>query len=435
VAALSAVAGCKSEKAPQPGVPAPARSALPETVDSRLNVLMITVDAMRADMPWQGYPRPIAPRLSELAAESVVYTNAYAVSSDTAKSVPAMLTGRYPSALYRSGWFFAGYAQSNVFAAEVLQAAGIRTIGWHAHPYFNHAKGLSQGFDVWELVPGLVFDPKADRTVTSPALTAMGTELLAKPENAEKQFFAWSHYTDPHEEYLKHAECPDWGNGPRDRYDSEICFTDLWIGRLLDWAATKPWWKNTAVIVTSDHGEAFGEHAMTRHAFNLWQVLVRVPLMIKVPGAKPKRIDRPRSQIDLAATIADLMGVKLPDAFMGRSLVAEIRGLAEPDDREPIVLDLPEDTDNPPLRAIIEGGYKLTASGKQRYLMFDLTKDPAEEHDLARRDPNALARMKQRFVEVSARIPEVEPFGGMKLSSGRMANGAMQPAASAQGAQ
>jgi hypothetical protein len=96
------------------------------------------------------------------------------------------------------------------------------------------------------------------------------------------------------------------------------------------------------------------------------------------------------------------------------------------------VLDLPEDTDNPSLRAIIEDGYKLTATGTQSYLLFDLTKDPAEEHDLARREPTVLTRMTQRFAQVSARIPQVEPFGGMKLSSGRLANGTMQPAASSQ---
>ena len=331
---LSVAAGCKAEKTPRStpvAAPSPAPSPGAQPQPAGLNVLLITVDAMRADMPWQGYARPIAPRLTRLAEESVVYTNAYAVSSDTAKSVPAMLAGRYPSALYRSGAFFAGYPQSNVFLAEVLGAAGVRTIGWHAHLYFGSAKGLDQGFDVWQMVPGLVFEPQADRNVAGPKLTRMGEDLLSKPENTGKQFFAWSHYTDPHEEYLKHEECPDWGNGRRDRYDSEICFVDLWVGKLLDWAATQPWWASTALIVTSDHGEAFGEHATLRHAFNLWQVLVRVPLMIKVPGAKPRRIDLPRSQIDLAPTIAELMGAKPPDSFVGKSLAAEIRGSA-PDD-------------------------------------------------------------------------------------------------------
>jgi len=155
---------------------------------------------------------------------------------------------------------------------------------------------------------------------------------------------------------------------------------------------------------------------------------VRVPLMIKVPGAKPRRIDLPRSQIDLAPTIAELMGAKPPDSFVGKSLAAEIRGSA-PDDREPIVLDQPEDTLNPKSRAIVEGGYKLTAIG-DRFLLFDLGKDPAEERDLSKREPGALARMKKRLGEVSASIPEIEPYGEMKLVSGRVARGNMEPAPS-----
>src|SRR5262249_44724314 len=73
------------------------------------NVLMITMDAVRADMPWQGYPRDIAPNLTQLAKESVVYTHAYSVSSYTAKSFGAILSGRYPRTLYRDGSFFTKY--------------------------------------------------------------------------------------------------------------------------------------------------------------------------------------------------------------------------------------------------------------------------------------------------------------------------------------
>jgi choline-sulfatase len=436
VVALAAV-GCKAEKTRHVEAATAPLAASSEAADAGpapaarpLNVLLVTVDAMRADMPWQGYARPIAPTLTRLAAESVVYTNAYAVSSDTAKSVPAMLTGRYPSSLYRSGWYLAGYPKSDVFLAEVLHDAGVRTIGWQAHAYFDPSKGLSQGFDVWEIVPGLVFDPQADPNVTSPALTELGEKLLSQPENTGGRFFAWSHYVDPHEAYKKHAECPDWGDSPRDRYDSEICFTDLWLGKLFNWAAGQPWWKDTAVILTSDHGEAFGEHGAHRHGFHLWQVLVRVPLIIRVPGVAPRRIEKPRSAIDLSRTIADLMGVALPDSFGGKSLVPEIRGLAQPDDREPIVLDQPEDTLSPFIRAIIEGGYKIIQVGKSSFSLFNLDEDSGEEHELSKREPEVLARMKRRLAEVSASIPEVEPFGEMKLKSGRIARGKMGPAKS-----
>src|SRR5688572_10738188 len=102
---------------------------------------------MRQDMPWAGYERPIAPNLTKLAEQSVVYTNAYSDASYTANSVGALFTGRYPSSLYRSGWFFTGYSDANLFFTELLQPNGIKTISAHAHLYFGKGKNLNQGFD------------------------------------------------------------------------------------------------------------------------------------------------------------------------------------------------------------------------------------------------------------------------------------------------
>lgn len=407
---------------------APVPSVPPKTPPRPLNVLLLTVDAFRADhAPWLGYSRPNAPYMTKLAEEAVLYTNAYTISSYTAKSVAGLLSGRYPSTLYRSGYFFATYAKTNVFFPEVLQEHGIRTIGWQAHLYFGRGKGFDQGFDVWKLVPGITFDPQTDNDITSPKTTALGLELLGSAENTGKQFFAWAHYMDPHDVYHKHSECPDWGNKSRDRYDSEICYADLWLGKLVDWAKTQPWWKDTALIISSDHGEAFGEHSMYRHAFELWEPLVRVPLLVLAPGAKPRRIEPRRSMVDLAPTIMELMGQKPIESFQGKSLVPELYGTAEPDHREPIVLDLPEDSNNPFRRAIIEGDYKLIAFSQWQFSLFDLSKDPGEKHDLAEKEPEIFAKMKQRYAEVFGRIGFVQAYGGNKLASGKMANGPRGP--------
>jgi arylsulfatase A-like enzyme len=420
--AAKPVAAARQPK-PRPPRPPPPPKAPPRP----LNVLMLTVDAMRSDMPWQGYSRPIAPVMTKLAEQSVVYTNAYAVSSYTAKSVAALLSGQYPSSLYRSGVFFTRYPGCNDFMAEGLQRQGVRTLAWHSHMYFGRGKGFDQGFDVWEMVPGITFDPQTDNHVTSPKTTKLAMELLGKPENTSGQFLAWTHYTDPHDVYVKHKECPDWGKTNRDRYDSEICFTDMWLGRLLEWAEKQSWWKDTALIITSDHGEAFGEHGMYRHAFDVWEPLVRVPLMIKAPGIKPKRIDLRRSQIDLPPTIMELMGKKPLESFVGKSLVPELYGAEEPDNREPIVVELPEDSNNPFRRAIIEGKHKIIALNKWHYRLYDLDADPGEENDLAKSEPETFERMKKRFDEVFAKIPYVQPFGGNKLTSGKTARGLVCP--------
>ncbi len=412
-----------------PSASASAQPAPPPTRPAEpLNVLLISIDSMRADMPWAGYERKIAPNLTKLAGESVVYERGYSVSSYTAKSVGALLTGRYPSAIYRDGYFFTGYAKSNLFFTEVLQKRGARTIGGHAHMYFGRGKNLDQGFDVWKTVPGISFNSQTDEHVTSDKMTVMAKELLGDPANTKGQFFAWFHYMDPHDQYVKHKESPDFGKKNRDRYDSEMFYTDLHIGKLLDWAKTQAWWKKTAVVVTADHGEAFGEHKMWKHAFEIWEVLTRVPIMFRLPDAKARRIKERRSHIDLGPTILDLMGVKtIPEAFMGKTMVPELYGKpAEP--REPLLLELAEDSHNPPRRALIQGDYKLIVYGKGwKRMLFNLKTDPGEEKDLSKDEPEKLEEMKKLFEESWSKVPSVEPYGGAKLKGGKSANGPRGP--------
>ena len=389
------------------------------------NVLLLTIDSLRADMPWTGYSRAIAPNLTKLADESVVYTNEYALSSYTAKSVAGFLSSRYPSTLYRSGYFFASYPKSDTFLAEVLSAHGVVTTGWHGHLYFRGV-GLDQGFNTWQFAPGIIFDPETDNSITSQLMTELGIKLLRKPENTGKQFFAWAHYMDPHDQYNKHPECPDFGNKNRDRYDCEVFYTDLWLGKLLDFAREQPWWKDTVLIISADHGEAFGEHGFYKHAFEIWDVLTRVPMLISGPGIKPKRITLRRSHIDLAPTILDLMGVPPEPEFMGKSFVPELFG-ATPDNREPILSELTEDSHNPPRRAVIQGDYKLTVIKDRKFMLFNLTKDPGEETDLAETEPEKLAEMKQIYTKLYEKLPVVEPYGGVTLKEGGTANGPLGP--------
>ena len=420
-AALAASASAPPSAEPSPSARAPEAPAAP------LNVLLLTVDSLRADMPWTGYARPIAPNLSKLAERSALYTNAYSASSYTAKSVATFLSGRYPSTLYRDGYFFAKYSAANHFLAEILSERGVRTIGWHSHLYFGRGKGLEQGFAVWQLVPGITFDPETDNYVTSDKMTALGMELLGSKDNTSGQFFAWAHYMDPHDKYIKHAESPDFGNKNRDRYDSEVWFADFWLGKLLGWAETQPWWKNTVVIVSADHGETFGEHGMYKHAFEVWEVLTRVPLLISGPGIRAQRIEQRRSHIDLAPTVLDLMGVPVPTDFQGKSLVPELRGQA-PESREPILVELTEDSHNPPRRALLSGDYKIIDFGRSKFQLYDLRSDPGELKDLAKERPEELARMRKALEERYRTLPTVEPYGGATLKEGGSARGPVGPA-------
>ncbi|MBM4373509.1 MAG: sulfatase [Deltaproteobacteria bacterium] len=395
-----------------------------------INVLLLTIDSLRYDMPWQGYPRDIAPNLTALARESVVYPRAYSVSSYTAKSVGALLSGRYPSQLYRSWSFFAEYSLDNEFFPELLSARGVKTMAAHAHFYFDRGKNLNQGFDVWRMVPDLKVNNTTDESITGDKHTDLAIDLLSEPANTKGPFFLWLHYMDPHDQYRPHPEAPNFGKSTRDHYDAEVFYTDLQVERLLAFARKQPWWEDTAVIVSSDHGEAFGEHKMWRHAFALWEVLTRVPLIVKAPGAAPRMVDARRSDIDLAPTIVDLLGLSPSPGFVGRSLVPEVYGIEPPGDREPIVTDLPGDSNNSPMRAIVKGDYKLIVDDAGGGVsLYDLARDPGETKNLARdkKHADALADMRRVFDETWAKLPRVAPYGGGKIKGGGKANGPRGP--------
>jgi arylsulfatase A-like enzyme len=373
-----------------------------------LSVLVISIDSLRADMPWNGYARPIAPRLTELEKKSVSYTHAYSISSYTSMSLGGLLGGKLPSEMKRSGFFFGSYPADDLMFPELLQKAGIRTLSAHAHGYFNSA-GFNQGFDKYEIVPGIVFKNETDPNVTGPQHEAIAERLLSDPELDTKRFFAWFHFLDPHDQYMPHDKdgIPAYGKTLRDRYDGEVTFTDVQIGKLLDFVATKPWASRTAIIVTADHGESFGEHGQYNHGFELWENLVRVPMFFVVPGVAPKHIDVPRSAIDLAPTILEMLGVEGDPSFEGKSLVAEWKSAAPPEERD-VVCDLPMTSDNDKRRAIIHGRQKIVAYGKDEVLkLYDLDADPPELKPITSGD--TYKEMATRYRTFAKTVKEVAP--------------------------
>ncbi|MGK4004606.1 sulfatase [Sorangium sp. So ce1036] len=389
-------------------------AAAPAGRPAKTNVLVISIDSLRADMPWNGYARDIAPTLTAFEKEAVSYTRHYAVSSYTSMSVGGFLAGRYPSEVDRSGYFFGNYPDSVLMFPELLQKAGVRTMSAHAHFYFDKKAGFRQGFDVYEIVPGLSADNTTDRNVTSPKHLELAMKMLSDKANISGTFFAYFHFLDPHDVYMTHEEIEPFGKRARDKYDGEVKFTDMHVGKLLDFVAQQPWGKDTTIIVTADHGEAFGEHKMYRHGFEVWDVLVHVPLMIKAPGITPRRIDEPRSSIDLAPTILELTGAPPEPSFQGKSLVPELYG-AEPEPRD-VIVDLPRTSDNDRRRALIHGRYKLIAYGDDdAFDLFDVVADPGELKDLKREQKAVFEEMKALYKERSAAIKDVCPKNTAKL--------------------
>lgn len=358
------------------------------------NLVVITVDALRIDLGFMGYARPVSPHLDALAKRSTVFERAYSMASYTGKSIGPMMIGRYASECWRDGGHFDAYLPENTLLAERLQSAGFRTMGAASHWYFEPKFGLAQGMEIWDL-SAVVGGPGGPvyTLVTSAALSDVAIKLLSEPKNVQGRFFLWIHYFDPHQYYIKHPETPELvpivTNSDKGLYDGEVWFTDHHVGRLLDYIASSSWADRTVIVVTADHGEAFGEHGVHGHGVDLWEPLVRVPLVVYVPGVEPHRVHVKRSLVDLVPTLLDLLELPQPPAgeLSGVSMAPEIlQGGAAADVERDIYMDMPTGPRVSQHRALIHGatpGLKLMYVGGSLVRLFDLSKDPGELHDLA----------------------------------------------------
>lgn len=399
------------------------------------NVILISVDTLRADLGYMGYPRPVSPNIDALASRSVVFERTYSMASFTPKCLGPLMIGRYSSETYRDYEHYTKFGSENVFLAERIHNAGGRTAAAMCHRYFGWKKGLDQGFDIWDTSSIPPNSPDNDPTPTSEKLTDTAISLLSsknaadiptkngKPAvttgKANGHFFTWIHYLDPHLPYVAHDGTPSFANtgGPgippqRAPYDGEVWFTDKHVGRLLAHIAAQPWANETAIVFTADHGEAFGEHNHWGHGRELWEVLVRVPLMIYVPGVAPKRIQARRSHVDVVPTVLDLMGIPADDPLLshGKDLMKDVLATGPALDHD-IYIDMPDGPYNDMRRSVITGpgaGLKLIEMQGGGSLLYDLVADPKETKNIAN-DAARMKEAKEAMAKMRATVKEIPP--------------------------
>ena len=393
-----------------------ANQAATYTLAPDLNVLLITVDTLRWDMGFMNYPRPVSPAMDALAARSTVFEHTYAMSAYTGKAVGPMMSGKYPSETSMGWSHYNKYPPSDRMVQERLQKAGIYTLGIHCHWYFKKDTGIGRGFDLFDLsaLPPQGIDATTDTSYSADRLSDAAIKVLSDPANTQKRFFAWIHYFDPHAEYLHHPGTEDFGRASvRDLYDHEVRWTDDQLKRVLDFVQQQPWAEKTAILITADHGEAFGEHGMYRHGFEVWDEVVRVPLIVYVPGAAPKRVKQKRSLIDLVPTILELMNVTIDapeddkDFLSGKSLLPDVFAANDAvlEERE-ILVDMPPGPFNQARRAYVREPYKLIIAGGVRYQLYHLGDDPGEKRNLAD-NTELLEQQREHYDRFRAKLKEV----------------------------
>jgi arylsulfatase A-like enzyme len=410
------------------------------------NLIFILIDTLRPDhLGCYGYGRPTSATLDALSAESVLFEEAVSASSWTRSSIATLFTSTLPSTngVMRAD---AVLRRNRLTLPELLREAGYRTVGFNANVTISDKFGFDQGFDLFETA-----GRERAETITNLALEWI-------EENSEKRpFFLYLHYLDPHapfdapspfggmfEEFYEGTVgdryYPDLMVGDtmkrqldesdvthlRDLYDGEIRYLDSHLHRLVNELKRLGLTDTSWIIVASDHGEEFLEHGRLGHNTTLYDEVLRVPLLIHLPGAKygGRRIAAQVGLIDLAPTLLEVAAVNVPQRMRGQSLRNWLEtGEDLPHPNRPIRSELGYSLSRPERTPILwqsartpEAKAILTFDlerGVFREEVFDLLRDPLETTPLA---PGP--RLDSLLVRLEGAMPERGALATRVLQSG-----------------
>jgi arylsulfatase A-like enzyme len=358
----------------------------------RGNILLITIDALRADrLGVAGYRRPggrsLTPNLDALARRGAYFSRVWSQAPNTPRSFPSILTSQIPSAVKwdKPTVNYPQVLASNRTMFEDLKMAGLAPLGIFSHFYFTADRGISKAFQEWSN-DGAGTIAESNKDTASPRLVPRAVARLKKAAARRERFVMWTHLFEPHSSYMVHKEFPPTGlsgvAGLMEKYDLEIAFVDHWVGKLLAALDELGLRENTAIVVMADHGEAWGEHKSFFHGQDLFDEQLRIPLIIAVPGDAPVVRNEPVAAMDVAPTLVDLVGGAIPRSFRGRSLMPLVEGgsLAA----RPIYAELMPATAWPHhAMMMIDDDKKLIHRiSERRFELYDLRADPGEKRNL-----------------------------------------------------
>ena len=413
------VANCVDNEAGADLTPSP----VPPVLEHQPNVLLVVVDTLRADaLGVYGGPTGATPRTDRWAAGAHVYEQAIAPAPWTRPSFASFLTSTVPCThqTFRKADRLPDELDT---VAEQLQTYGYTTGAIVNNINVAASFNFGQGFDTFEFMrPTYPFRSEASFRLTlfqmlrlvrerylpgdkrverfyhdGEAITDATIDWLSR--HGRSRWFLMTHYMDPHDPYFPHpydgsgyarVEHPHPGLGEAswlaELYAGEVSYWDTEFGRLLDWMEERELLEDTVVILTSDHGEEFGEHGGFWHGNRLYDEAIRVPLIMRVPGHSASRVRDQVRLIDLPPTIADLAGAPHGRQWQGFSL---LRGYALRDTKDRLALAEGE-FEGFQLRAVRDQDWKLIEnlagpSDRPRppQELFYLAEDPGELRDLS----------------------------------------------------
>ncbi len=393
----------------------------------RPNYIVISLDTLRADhLGCYGYPLPTSPHLDALARTGILFERVYAQAPYTLPSHASLFTSLYPR---QHGFLENVTPPTNTpTLAGILSLAGYRTAGFTEGGFMSEYFGMGLGFDVFdETGDGVesVFERGFDWMKSSgdvPFLLFLHTYEVHSPYDAEDEF--------------RRAIAEDWESLPESvsserllallnaggeirpqelremiaLYDAGIVKVDHWVGRLVERLAALELTDDTILVVTSDHGEEFGEHDGFFHGRTLYQDQLHVPLIVSLPRTRERyrsfrarRVPAIVEHVDVLPTLLELAGVERDSLRMeGESLVPLLKG--KPQSTSLAIADFG--------RTTVEGGAIISEAWKYievrpepgdelsrmngEYL-FELSRDAGEQDNLIDAPPPSLDRMRQKL--------------------------------------
>jgi arylsulfatase A-like enzyme len=375
------------------------------------NIVLISIDTLRADhLSCYGYSNSITPTMDRLAGDGILFEKAISQSSWTLPSHASMLTGLYPIEHGCNAVQGVTLSPKVNTIAEYLSNSGYRTMAVTSTLLVSRAYGLGQGFERFHF----------SQSATADDLIDVATRFVS--DHQDEPFFLFLHLFDPHHPYtapeayrsmfVSDAEFKEvdgnldhiWPEGGatmieahkldilRRLYDAEIRFTDVELGRFIDTLSTLDLLNRTAIILTSDHGESFGENGEFYHGSALYNQQIHVPLILRYPGRisagqRSKRVVEASSQI--LPSIMDLANLPIPESLAAGSLLApapDENGLAHSETSFPYEPQYSMQDRNWKLIAKTDG-----ASSPMTFELFDQVSDWPDSHDMADDRPEIVA--------------------------------------------
>jgi choline-sulfatase len=347
------------------------------------NLLLVSLDTVRADhLGCYRYSAARTPSMDTLAQSGLRFERANTVAPLTLPAHSSLMTGTFPDwhGVRDNGGFYLDDDQLTL--AELLRDKGFRTGGFVGAFVLDRRWGIAQGFDRY-------FDEfDLDKFANAAAMDMIqrpGSEvadraiewLRAEPK---RPFFAWVHLYDAHAPY--EAPEPFRSRFPRSRngaYDAEIAYADAQVGRLLEALRSDGRLAETLVIVVADHGEMLGDHGELTHGFFIYEGATHIPLIVSGPGVPVGVVADQVRIVDVMPTALSLLGLPIPKQVQGTNLMPLARG-------QHLGLVAHSESWYPryhygwsELRSIQDGRFKMIRAPRPE--IYDLTSDPAEEHD------------------------------------------------------